>query len=282
MTIRPISFRWSNLLICSWAVELDAIRPLLAPGLIPHGWCGSAYVSLVGLTVSDHRCAGVALHPRNFPQVNIRSYVQPEQGGPPGVLFIRQFIAHRLTAMAARVLWREPFHKLEIAADNSCTRDEVEYRWPNGHMKASASNLWKSPEPDSLEEFLTVRQWAYQPRRNPRRYAAEREPWLLNAPYVYDVDCDFTALTHGLVPNSGPPAPIRCCWLTAAPCESPYPSVYGRCSHNTAGGRPSPAAVWNAVVRDLEDRHHISTTTRQWSLGPHSSTSFMARTVAPW
>ena len=203
MTIRPISFRWSNLLICSWAVELDAIRPLLAPGLIPHGWRGNAYVSLVGLTVSDHRCAGVALHPRNFRQVNIRSYVQPEQGGPPGVLFIRQFIPHRLTAMAARALWREPFRKLEIAADNPCTRDEVEYRWPNGHMKATASELWTSPEPDSLEEFLTARQWAYQPRRKPRRYAAEREPWLLNAPHAYDVDCDFTALTHALAPNPG-------------------------------------------------------------------------------
>ena len=103
MKLRPISFQWSNLLICSWAVEPNAIMPLLTPGLIPHCWYGSAYVSLVGLTVSDHRCAGVVLHPRNFRQVNIRSYVEPAQGGPPGVLFIRQFIAHRLTAMAARV-----------------------------------------------------------------------------------------------------------------------------------------------------------------------------------
>ena len=205
MTLRPISFRWSNLLICSWAVEPNAIRPLVTPGLIPHCWRGNTYVSLVGLTVSDHRCAGVGLHPRNFRQVNIRSYVEPEQGGPPGVLFIRQFIAHRLTALAARVLWQEPFRKLAIAADNPCTWDEVEYRWPNGHMKATASKLWQSPEPDSLEEFLTVRQWAYQPRRNPRRYAAEREPWLLNAPSEYDVECDFAAFTNGLMPNPGRP-----------------------------------------------------------------------------
>ena len=74
MKLRPISFQWSNLLICSWAVEPNAIMPLLTPGLIPHCWYGSAYVSLVGLTVSDHRCAGVVLHPRNFRQVNIRSY----------------------------------------------------------------------------------------------------------------------------------------------------------------------------------------------------------------
>jgi uncharacterized protein YqjF (DUF2071 family) len=205
MMLHPISFQWSNLLICSWAVEPNAIKPLLTPGLIPHCWHDSAYVSLVGLTVSDHRCAGVALRPRNFRQVNIRSYVKPVRGGPPGVLFIRQFIAHRLTAMAARVLWREPFRKLAISADNSCTWDEVEYQWPNGHMKATASELWRSSEPDSLEEFLTVRQWAYQPRRIPRRYAAEREPWLLNAPYAYDVECDFAALTQGLMPNPDRP-----------------------------------------------------------------------------
>ena len=54
-----------------------------------------------------------------------------------------------------------------------------------------------------LEEFITARQWAYQPRRNPRRYAAEREPWLLNAPYAYDVECDFSALSQGLMPNPG-------------------------------------------------------------------------------
>lgn len=205
MKLRPISFQWSNLLICSWAVEPKAIRPLLTADLIPHCWYGNAYVSLVGLTVSDHRCAGVALHPRSFRQVNIRSYVEPAQGGPPGVLFIRQFIAHRLTAIAARVLWREPFRKLAIVADNACTWDEVEYQWPDGHIKATASELWKSPEPDSLEEFLTARQWAYQPRRNLRRYAAEREPWLLNAPYAYDVVCDFAALTRGLIPNPGRP-----------------------------------------------------------------------------
>ena len=203
VSLRPISFRWSNLMICSWAVDPDVIRPLLAPGLIPHCWCGSAYVSLVGLRVSDHRFAGVGVNPRNFRQVNIRSYVEPAQGGPPGVLFIRQFIAHRLTAMAARLLWREPFRKLAIATDNACTSDAVEYQWPNGHMKATASELWKSPEPDSLEEFLTVRQWAYQPRRIPRRYAAEREPWLLNASYEYDVECDLAALTQGLMPNPG-------------------------------------------------------------------------------
>ena len=205
MMLRPISFQWSNLLICSWAVEPNAIKPLLTSGLIPHCWHDSAYVSLVGLTVSDHRCAGVALRPRTFRQVNIRSYVKPAQGGLPGVLFIRQFIAHRLTAMAARILWREPFRKLAISADNSCTWDEVEYQWPNGHMKATASELWKPPEPDSLEAFLTARQWAYQPRRIPRRYAAEREPWLLNAPYAYDVECDFAALTQGLIPNPGRP-----------------------------------------------------------------------------
>ena len=121
------------------------------------------------------------------------------------MLFIRQLIAHRLTALAARVLRREPFRKLAIAADNPCTWDEVEYRWPNGHMKATASKLWQSPEPDSLEELLTVRWWTYQPRRNPRRYAAEREPWLLNVPSECDVECDFAALTTGLMPNPGRP-----------------------------------------------------------------------------
>ena len=95
--------------------------PLLTPGLIPHCWHDRAYVSLVGLTVSDHRCAGVALRPRNFRQVNIRSYVKPVQAGLLACCSSGQFIAHRLTAMAARALWREPFRKLAISADNSCT-----------------------------------------------------------------------------------------------------------------------------------------------------------------
>ena len=209
MTLRPISLRWSNLLICTWLVEPNAIKQRVTPGLIPYCWSGNTYVSVVGMTVSDHRFAGVGLHPRNFRQVNIRSYVEPEKGGPPGVLFMRQFIPHRLTALAARVLWQEPFRKLAIAADNPCTRDEVEYRWPNGHMKAKASEIWQSPEPDSLEEFLTVPQWAYQPRQNPRRYAAERNPWLLNVPIEYNVECDFAELTNGLMPNPGqPPASV--------------------------------------------------------------------------
>ena len=66
MTLRPISLRWSNLMICTWLVKPNAIKPQVTPGLIPYCWRGNTYVSVVGMTVSDHRFAGVGLHPRNF------------------------------------------------------------------------------------------------------------------------------------------------------------------------------------------------------------------------
>lgn len=189
------------------------MEPLLPPGLVIDHWQGRAYVSLVGLRFDNLRVFGVPALPRAYDEVNLRFYVRRRSGDEdsrPGVVFLRQLVPHRLTALAARVMYGEPFetaptghefHGCDAAgtAPAAC----VAYHWDEQGRRqrfwASADDAPTNTAPGSLEEFLTGRYWGYngKPAAGVRTYHLTRPVWQVRPASRWGIDCDFSEVCGG-------------------------------------------------------------------------------------
>src|SRR5690606_795614 len=109
---RPfLTARWSNLCIFSYHVPRALLTPRLPRGLeldVPPNTADDlAVFSLVAFTFLDTRARGVK-RPRhvNFPEVNLRFYVQLPRTAPEparrGVMFIREFVPRPLISFVAQ------------------------------------------------------------------------------------------------------------------------------------------------------------------------------------
>ena len=205
---------WRRPLLLSWPVPSDALRPLLPAGLTLDCWQGSAWISLVGLCFADTRICGIPAWPRRYAEVNLRFYVRPTAPGydvsddnrpAPGVVFLRQIVPHRITALAARRLYGEPFVQRPVRCQTDPS-GALTYQWRG----AGAGGRWHTFQaqppaltdalpalaaPGSLDEFLTARYWGYngKPGGPTRAYQLTRPPWLLQPAAAARIDADLTA-----------------------------------------------------------------------------------------
>ena len=192
-----LSADWQNIVILSWPVDAALLRPCLPSGLEIDCYDGAAYISAVGLTVANSRVAGIPAGPRRYQQVNFRFYARraaADGSRQPGVVFIRQLVPYRTIALAARLLYREPFQYAPML--NAAIPDDgasvsggqrcIAYRW---RRNGTTAELWAKTDsaapaeyaaPGSLEEFLTARYWGYHGVGGGlREYPVRREPWRL-------------------------------------------------------------------------------------------------------
>ena len=189
------------------------MEPLLPSGLVIDHWQGRAYVSLVGLRFDNVRVFGVPAPPRAYDEINLRFYVRRRAGdrdNRPGVVFVRQLVPHRLTALAARVMYREPFETAPTGhafhagdAAGAALAACVAYHWDeNGRRQrfwASAEEAPMDTAPNSLEEFLTSRYWGYngKPSSGVRTYHLTRPDWQVRQASRWGIDCDFSEVCGG-------------------------------------------------------------------------------------
>lgn len=192
-----LSADWRNIVILSWPLDAALLRPHLPPGLEIDRFDGAAYLSAVGLTVANSRMAGIPAGPRRYPQVNFRFYARraaADGSRQAGVVFIQQLVPYRTVALAARLLYREPFQYAPML--NAAIQDDgasvsggqcrIAYRWRCNGLTAG---LWAETDsavpaeyaaPGSLAEFLTARYWGYHGAGGAlREYSVRREPWRL-------------------------------------------------------------------------------------------------------
>jgi uncharacterized protein YqjF (DUF2071 family) len=113
--------RWSNVLFLHFAVEPDALEPLLPAGLEVDLYDGQAWISYVLFRLT--------LRPPGFPYVpgfsslfelNVRTYVRCGQRS--GIFFLRVYADNRLAIAAARMLTPIPYRlatmrERELAGD---------------------------------------------------------------------------------------------------------------------------------------------------------------------
>ena len=208
-----LTANWINPLLFSWPVDDAVLEPLLPPGLVIDRWQGRAYISLVGLRFERLRVLGIPAFPRRYDEVNLRFYVRRPADGDgerPGVVFIRQLVPHRLTALAARVMYGEPFETAPVGhefhgcdAAGTAPAVCVAYHWEvQGRRQrfwAAADDAPMNPAPGSLEEFLTGRYWGYngKTRTGVRAYHLTRPAWPVRAASRWGIDCDVSGVCGG-------------------------------------------------------------------------------------
>lgn len=186
---------------------------MVPPGLVLDKWHGSSYISLVGLRFARVRIFGVPTPQRAYDEVNLRFYVRREaiDGMPaPGVVFVRQLVPHRLTALAARLVYGEPFdmrptgHRFSgLDTDPAALPSCVAYHWGSPGNRAafwaeSTCRPYNVME-GSLEDFLTRRYWGYNGKPGTRTgaYHLSRLDWQVRQTSRWGTDGDLSTICGG-------------------------------------------------------------------------------------
>lgn len=196
---RPfLTARWSNLFLATYAVPPELLTPRLPPGLELDQRDGQVFVSLVAFDFLDTRVLGIPWPGfRNFAELNLRFYVR--RGSERGVVFIREFVPHRLVAWIARTVYNEPY--LAAPLHSQVTEDTssitVEHRLTWGRktqlIRATGRKPGIRPPDDSVEHFFKEHTWGYGVSRRGEtiRYAVHHPVWDIYPVQSYRLDVDF-------------------------------------------------------------------------------------------
>jgi len=187
-----LTAEWLNLVLLNYVVPSSLLEPLVPKGTELHLLRGEAYVSVVGFMFENTRVRGMAipLH-RTFEEVNLRFYVKRLVEGEErhAVTFIRELVPRIAIAMAARLVYNEPYlhlamsHTLELGTSE---RTRAEYRWTlDGAANAvTGDGLGRAevPAADSDEAFMTQRHWGYTTQRDGAtvEYRVEHPVWRVS------------------------------------------------------------------------------------------------------
>jgi hypothetical protein len=205
--------RWAELLFLHWALPAEDLARRLPPGIEVDTFEGRAYVGLVPFTMTGVRPVWAPALPwiSAFHEVNVRTYVH-RAGRDPGVWFFSLDAANPLAVLAARALWRLPYHRarMRLDRDGRGVRYASERRWP-GPCPATCRIDYEplgSPAPavpGTLEHFLTERYILYTAARG-RFYSGRvhHAPYPLQPARVGRLDESLLAAAS-LAPRSGEP-----------------------------------------------------------------------------
>jgi len=198
-----LSARWTNLFLATYAVPPSLLEKRLPTGLELDTRDGQAFVSLVAFDFAGTRVFGVPWPGyRNFPELNLRFYVR--HGSDRGVIFIREYVALRLVARLARLLYNEPYR---VAPLSSLIHDEpdrltVEHRLRQGGrvhtLRATGGKPGYLPEETSVEHFFKEHRWGFGRTRRGRalRYEVVHPVWEVYPVVDYHIDLDW-GLVYG-------------------------------------------------------------------------------------
>ena len=182
--------RWHRLLFSHWEVPQHALKPLVHPRLTLDTFEGRAFVGVVAFQMQRVKPFGFGVPTAtNFREINVRTYVHLD-GQERGVVFLSLDADSALATLAARTLWRVPYHRSRIAHDDrgasvtwSCDRS-----WPGPAMTGFRAEFdvgveLPPPQPGSLEHFLVERYQFYTGREGEplRRARVHHAPYPLHA-----------------------------------------------------------------------------------------------------
>ena len=185
---------WGNLIMASWLVD-----PAVVAGQIPAGcrldlWEGKVPLTLVGVEFTQVAVQGTSWpwHDQ-FPEVNLRTYVQGPQG--PGVTFLGELVPKYWVAWMARRNFGEPYEKAKVWTEKRIRlgEPEVTYHWETreraNRLSVKAEAEAKDILEGSLDHFLLHRHRGYNARLGGTTYAVHHEPWKVREVRRFAVDC---------------------------------------------------------------------------------------------
>jgi uncharacterized protein len=176
-----------NLLFAHWSLPADDLRQAVPAQLPLDTFDGRAWVGITPFEVIGLRAPGTPPLPAlsRFPETNVRTYVTV--AGRPGIFFFSLDAASSLAVAGARLTYRLPYHRADMAVERAGA--EIRYRTRRAGGDAELVARYRPagpaapPRPGTLEHFLTERYCLYtlNRRRRVRRADIHHPPWPLQA-----------------------------------------------------------------------------------------------------
>jgi uncharacterized protein YqjF (DUF2071 family) len=185
--------RWNDLLYAHWPVPIPEIAALLPDGLQVDTFQGSAWLGAVPFWMERLKFRGMPemLGARNFPELNLRTYVRDQRTGTPGIYFFSIDSGSLLAVAAARCFSRLPYYWAEMGLEQ---RTEREFAFYSRRLLSSRSVIFQAryrglgptrrlaeARPGTLEFFLMERYCLFTRNRagQPVRANIHTIPWPL-------------------------------------------------------------------------------------------------------
>ncbi|WP_411968188.1 YqjF family protein [Haloferax sp. YSSS75] len=192
-----LSMRWRHTLFAHWPVDPDVVQAHLPDRLTVATYDGRAWLGVVSFDMVDIRPRGSPVG-LSFPEVNLRTYVEPASGGERGVYFFTLDAADRLGVTTARLGFRLPYHYATMAVrERDGAIDYQSYRpasrdAPAAHFDATYRPVGdpSPPELGSLTEFLTENYRFYTDEWPIVVGVIDHDPWP-----IQDADVEIRANT---------------------------------------------------------------------------------------
>ncbi len=120
-----ITQRWNDLLFAHWPVPAETVARLLPDWLQPDTYQGSAWLGAVPFWLDRIRIRGFPGLPgiRNFPDLNLRTYVRDQFTGTPGVFCFSFDASNLLAIVAARSLYHLPYYWAQMRFEQRSERE---------------------------------------------------------------------------------------------------------------------------------------------------------------
>ncbi len=159
---------WDDLLFAHWPVPASTVRELVPAPLQVDEFDGDAWLGITPFVITGLRLRGMFPVPwfSTFPEINVRTYVTVD--GKPGIWFFSLDTSNPLAVEAARFAYHLPYHRARMSVaqragsiEYSSTRTDGSVRpfvFTGRYRPVGAVD---SPEPGSLEHFLTERYCLY-------------------------------------------------------------------------------------------------------------------------
>lgn len=185
--------RWNDLLFAHWPIPVSLMERLLPEWLEPDTYDGSAWLGSVPFWLDRLKIRGVPPIPglRNFPDLNLRTYVRDRFARTPGIYCFSIDSSNLLAVAMAHVVYHLPYKLAEMQMEPRAEREFAFYsrrRFTRGDVifKARYRGLgptYKTAEirPGSLEYFFSERNCVFSTNRagEPIRANLHHVPWPL-------------------------------------------------------------------------------------------------------
>jgi uncharacterized protein YqjF (DUF2071 family) len=196
--------RWVNLLFAHWRVPMARLRPLVPSAMAVEEFDGTAWVGLAPFRLTRLHARFLPPLPfaSEFLEMNLRTYVRV--GNKPGIFFFTLEAESRLAVAAARLTYRLPYRLARMQM--RCTDGWIHYhsrrvRTPHAEFVGEyrGTGAARSPEPGTLEHFLTERYalYAMLGSRRVLRGEIHHAPWQLQRAEAH-MRRNTVAAAHGI------------------------------------------------------------------------------------
>jgi uncharacterized protein YqjF (DUF2071 family) len=164
-----MSQRWNDLLFAHWPMPVSAIEALLPEGLEADTFHGSAWLGIVPFWMDRVRLRGLPAIPgaREFPELNVRTYVRDQRTRTPGVYFFSLDAGNLLAVMFARGIFHLPYYWAQMSIQPRGQRDFSFYsrrlltgkpvRFAARYRGLGPTHKLAQSRPGTIEYFLTER-----------------------------------------------------------------------------------------------------------------------------